>query len=137
MHVYTRCKFCHSEIEPSDINNAYCDKECKSKKEIYGSVSNWRKQHKGGKKRGSRKTGEKRSKASPKPLKDHKQYAKSKNGKKANKGANSPYMIPIQAKNGNEYQQFLLIMDYGEATPLGLTGGSIPPQEDKNEEKKK
>lgn len=126
MHIYTKCKFCRAEIPPSRINEAFCNKDCELHKEVYGSISNYKKNQRKGTKKGSRKTDRKQAKRTPKPLKNAVQASTMAHREAGTKKGKLPLSIPVKASNGNVYNQFLLIMDYGEVAPRILTGGAIP-----------
>jgi ribosomal protein L44E len=135
MHIYTKCRFCRADIPGANIREAFCNKDCKLHKEVYGSVSNYKKNKKSGKKPGSRKTTRTQSKQSPKPLRDAVQASKMAHKANGSKKGKLPLSVPVKASNGQEYNQFILIMDYGEVAPRILTGGAIPIQTGgKNEE---
>jgi ribosomal protein L44E len=125
MWIYTNCLFCRAEINPSNVREAYCNKDCKLHKEVYGSLSNYKKNKPKATKGGSRKTNRKQSKQSPKPLKNAKQASTIAHRDKGTKKGKLPLSIPVKTRNGKEALQFLLIMDYGEIAPHALTGGAI------------
>ena len=113
------CRFCSSEIPIKASRNAFCNSECKRLYMTFGSYANW----KGGvqmpRTSGSRKTSRKQGNTKADPKKTPVAAHSGSQGVTEN-----PLMVPVQASNGKEYQQFILVMDYPEDDPPTLTGGS-------------
>ena len=120
MHLYTKCRFCKSELpKPDDCRQAFCNPECKRLYRDYGSIPNW---NNGVQpiKRGSRKTNRK-NKPSHTPEGGKLQQPPLKRATD-----DSVYVAPVSIQNTDgTWVQTALFTEYPDLSPpLSNRGGN-------------